>query len=195
MRVLLPNISAAVQIDLPYKYDGLPESDWLETVIRCALAQVLSPDSAGQVSLLLTDDVTVRELNRDFRGVDSVTDVLSFSAEHGGHWMGEETPSPSMGEGWGEDDDFLNFPIPDGEPPALGDIVISVPQAIRQAEAQGAPLLRELALLIVHGALHLLGHDHYEDEERNEMQRLERMALAEIFGDADSGGASEPPQS
>lgn len=184
MRVLLPNIAVAVRIELPDKYDGLPESDWLEAVIRRALAEVLPPDAAGQVSLLLTDDVTVRELNRDFRGVDSVTDVLSFSAEHSGHWMGGEAP-PEAGVGWPTD-----LPLPDGEPPPLGDIVVSVPQANRQAEAQGVPPLRELALLIAHGALHLLGHDHYEDDERNEMQRLERAALAEIFGNTDSGGAS-----
>ena len=186
MRVLLPNIATAVQIELQDGYDGLPESDWLDTVIRCALAQVLSPDAAGQVSLLLTDDDTVRELNREFRGVDRTTDVLSFSADHSGHWMGEAPPSPPTGEGWGEGEAAMRFPFPEGEPPPLGDIVISVPQAIRQAEAQDVPLLRELALLIVHGALHLLGHDHYEDGELGEMQRLERAALAEIFGNTDA---------
>ena len=186
MGALLPNIAVAVDTNLPRGNNGIPEPHWMASAVRCGLAQVLPSDAAGQVSLLLTDDVAVRELNRDFRGVDNVTDVLSFSAEHSGHWMGEETPSPSMGEGWGEGDGFLNFPIPHGELPPLGDIVISVPQTIRQAEAQSVPLLRELALLIVHGALHLMGHDHYEDDERNEMQRLEREALAEIFGNTDA---------
>lgn len=175
MRVLLPNVAVAVAVDLPDSYDDIPEPVWLETAVRCGLAQVLYPDAAGQVSLLLTDDATLRELNRDFRGVDSVTDVLSFSAEHSGRWMGDQAP-PEAGAGWPAD-----LPLPDGEPPPLGDIVISVPQTIRQAEARGVPLLRELALLIVHGALHLLGHDHYADDERNEMQRLERAALAAIF--------------
>ena len=184
MRVLLPNISVAVQIELQDGYDSVADSDWLETVVRCGLAQVLSPDASGQVSLLLTDDDTVRELNREFRGVDRTTDVLSFSAAHAGHWAGDEAP-PDAIESW-----HMDFPMPDGEPPPLGDIVVSVPQANRQAEAQGVPLLRELALLIVHGALHLLGHDHYEDAERGEMQRLERAALAEVFGDVDYGGAS-----
>ena len=178
MRVLLPNIAVAVACDLPDCCGDIPEPVWLETAVRCGLAQVLYPDAAGQVSLLLTDDVTVRELNRDFRGVDSVTDVLSFSAEHSGHWMGAEAP-PEPGAGWPTD-----LPLPDGEPPPLGDIVISVPQTVRQAEARGVPLLEELALLIVHGALHLLGHDHYADQERNEMQRLEQEALAEILGAA-----------
>ncbi len=180
MRVLLPNISTAVQIELQDGYDGLPESDWLDTVIRRALAQVMSPDAVGQVSLLLADDDTVRELNREFRGVDRTTDVLSFSADHAGHWAGDEAPPDAVEPG------EVDFPMPDGEPPPLGDIVVSVPQANRQAEGQGVPLLQELALLIVHGALHLLGYDHYEDEERDAMRELERAALAQIF--VQSGG-------
>ena len=60
--------------------------------------------------------------------------------------------------------------------------MVSLPQAARQAAEQGVPLCRELALLLVHGALHLMGHDHYDDGERAEMQRLERLALSAIFG-------------
>ena len=67
-------------------------------------------------------------------------------------------------------------------PRPLGEIIVSVPQAERQAQSQGVPLRRELALLIVHGALHLLGHDHYGDDEREAMQALERAALAGISG-------------
>ena len=187
MNLPLPHISVAVQSDLPGGYDGAAEPAWLEAVVRSGLARVLAPDAAGQVSLLLTDDDTVRELNREYRGVDRTTDVLSFSAEHGGHWAGDDPP-PDAGAGWPPD-----FPLPDDEPPPLGDIVVSVPQAARQAEAQGVPLRRELALLIVHGALHLLGHDHYEEGERGEMQRLERAALAEIFGDAGPGDDAAAP--
>ena len=86
-----------------------------------------------------------------------------------------------MGEGWGEGEELFDFPIPDGEPPPLGDIVISIPQAARQAGEQGVPLHREVALLLVHGALHLLGHDHLDDAPRAEMQALEQAALARIF--------------
>ncbi len=182
MNPLLPHIGVTVQSDLPDGYAGVAGPEWLEAAVRHGLAQVLPHDYAGQVSLLLTDDDTVRELNREYRGVDQTTDVLSFSAEHGGHWAGDDAP-PDVGEDWPS-----VFALPDGEPPPLGDIVISVPQAIRQAEAQGVPLIRELALLIVHGALHLFGHDHYDDGERAEMQRLERAALALVFGDVDVGG-------
>ena len=182
------------------------DEQWLALAIRCGLAQALPADAIGQVSLLLTDDATVRELNRQYRGLDATTDVLSFSTQHPGEWQGDDTapsslaaesqtaspsslvvegqttsPSPSMGEGWGEGEELFDFPIPDGEPPPLGDIVISIPQAARQAGDQGVPLHREVALLLVHGALHLLGHDHLDDAPRADMQALEQAALARIF--------------
>ena len=93
-------------------------------------------------TLLLTDDERLRQLNRDFRGYDQVTDVLSFPA-------GE----PSF----------------TAEVRYLGDIAISVAQAARQAEAGGHALLAELQLLIVHGVLHLCGHDHDEPAEEEAM--------------------------
>ena len=182
------------------------DEDWLALAIRCGLAQALPADAIGQVSLLLTDDATVRELNRQYRGLDETTDVLSFSTQHPGEWQGDDSapsplvvegqtappsplgveghtasPSPSMGDGWGEGEELFDFPIPDGEPPPLGDIVISIPQAARQAGEQGVPLHREVALLLVHGALHLLGHDHLDDAPRADMQALEQAALARIF--------------
>ena len=184
MKRSLPNIIVAVHSDLHGGHDHIATAEWLELALRRGLAQVLPREAYGQASLLLTDDDTMRRLNREYRGLDQTTDVLSFSAAHGGHWAGDEEP-PAAGDDWPAD-----FPLPDGEPPPLGDIVISAPQAIRQAEAQGVPLVRELALLIVHGALHLLGHDHYDERERYEMQRLEKAALAQIFGYADPGEAS-----
>ena len=173
-----------MQTDLADEFTGVPEPEWLGTAIRQGLARVLPADTVGQVSLLLTDDATVRELNREYRGLNETTDVLSFSAEHAGHWEGSEVPETPAGEGLTASEDQSGyFPVPDDEPPPLGDIVISMPQAARQADQQGVPLCRELALLLVHGALHLMGHDHYEDYERREMQRLEQLALAEIFGE------------
>lgn len=187
-------IHIAIACELP---NGWPDSsggaadpaignpEWLAGCIRHGLVQALPPDASGQVSLLLTDDAVVRELNRQYRGRDATTDVLSFSAQHGGHWQGDDGVS-----GDGDDDSDGDgddaFPLPDGELPPWGEIVISLPQAIRQANAAGVPLRRELALLLVHGALHLLGYDHYDAAERAEMQALERAALAAIF---EAGGA------
>lgn len=173
---LLPNIVVSVQIDLPEERGDVGDDGWLEAAVRHGLAGSLAADTRGQVSLLLTDDETVRVLNREYRGVDRTTDVLSFSFEHWGHWEGDDDGPQS------DDDASPGWPLPEDEPPPLGEIIVSVPQAARQAETQGVPLRRELALLIVHGALHLLGHDHYGDDERETMQELERAGLGEIFG-------------
>ncbi len=176
----LPEITVSVQAVLVDGESDVPSIDWCASAIRHGLAQALTPDALGQVSLLITDDETVRDLNRAYRGLDQTTDVLSFSAQHSGHWEGVVNPEASESD-WPSD-----WPLPDDEPPPLGDIVVSLPQAKRQAFEQGVPLRRELALLLVHGALHLLGHDHYEDAERDAMQRLEQEALREIFGASES---------
>ena len=174
---LLPNIIVSAQIDLPEEWADIGDERWLEAAVRHGLAGSLPADAYGQISLLLTDDDTVRRLNREYRGVDRTTDVLSFSFEHWGHWEGDED-APRSGE-----DAPPGWPVPEDEPPPLGEIVVSVPQAARQAEDQGGPLRRELGLLIVHGALHLLGHDHYDDGEREAMQALERVAMTALFGE------------
>lgn len=114
------------------------------------VARTAPPTRATGVSIVLAGDASVRRLNRDFRGKDANTDVLSF---------------PS---GVAE--------LPDGTRP-LGEIVISVAQAERQAEAAGHSLASELRLLVIHGYLHLLGYDHEVDDGR--MMRLQaRLARA-----------------
>ena len=150
---------------------------WLEHVLLVALDYALEPDEPGQISLLLTDDATVRQLNREYRGLDQVTDVLSFSLIHQGHWEGEDGPYI------GPDDFWPDFVLPPNELPPLGEVIISYPQTCRQAEASDRPTERELALLIVHGTLHLVGHDHAEPEETTAMRALEQAALSQIFGD------------
>jgi probable rRNA maturation factor len=108
------------------------------------------PTTATGVSIVLASDATVRRLNHVYRGKDVTTDVLSFSA-------GGDT-------------------LPDGTRP-LGEIVISVAQAARQAEALGHSLARELRVLLIHGYLHLLGYDHEVDD--GTMMRLQaRLARA-----------------
>ena len=178
METLLPNVVVTVQSDVSENWSDHGDAQWLGDVARHGLAAVLPPETSGQVGLLLTDDETVRELNREYRGIDRTTDVLSFSFEHWGHWEGDDDgPATETGDG-----DAAGWPLPDDEPPPLGEIVVSVPQAARQAKERGVPLRRELALLIVHGTLHLLGHDHYDDEEREAMQALERLAMSALFG-------------
>lgn len=107
----------------------------------------------AELTVVLTDDVQVHELNRQFRAVDAPTDVLSFPA--------------------GETD-------PDSGNLYLGDVVISIERAETQARAEGHSLEDELRLLVVHGVLHLLGHDHADEEEMARMWAAQSEVLAQL---------------
>ncbi len=151
---------------------GASAEDWLTYIANAALDVALDGTEAAQMSLLITGDDTIRGLNAQFRGLDEVTDVLSFSADHPGHWEGAAEPPKDAGG--------FDFVMPPGELPPLGEVIVSYPQAQRQAEQRGVPLEHELALLVVHGVLHLTGHDHLEPEESALMQSKERTALATL---------------
>lgn len=112
------------------------------------LARVAPRAARGEMTLALVDDRQIRALNRRYRGVDRVTDVLAFGAAPDG----------------------LRGPR---RPRFLGDVVIGTGAAARQARAAGHPLGTEYRLLALHGLLHLLGYDHHRDGGR--MARLERM--------------------
>ena len=111
----------------------------------------------AEVGCLLVTDRRIRALNRRYRGEDFPTDVLAFP----------------QGEGGG----------PPGHPGLLGDVVISVETAARQAARAGHSLEREAALLLIHGILHLLGHDHATAAERRRMWALQRRLLREAAAD------------
>ncbi len=126
----------------------------LETAVRATLTyEQQSPPL--ELSILLTGDGQIQQMNRDFRGVDKPTDVLSFPA-------GEALPGM-------EDVD-----------PYLGDIAISVPYATRQAAQAGHDLAGELQLLTIHGVLHLLGYDHDEPAEKEAMWAAQTAVLAQL---------------
>ncbi|MCH8744345.1 MAG: rRNA maturation RNase YbeY [Chloroflexi bacterium] len=176
---------------------------WLRMVMELALYQALPSNQPAQVSLVLTDDATIQDLNRKYRGLDEVTDVLSFSAEFPGHWEGDGDTAGSVAEtaaGSGTesiavtiDGDGLisgpgSFIMPPDQVPPLGEVIISHPQAQRQAAEKAVDIDRELALLVVHGVLHLLGHDHLGATDTALMQSKEQAALQTIF----SVGVSSP---
>lgn len=124
------------------------------------------------VSLLITDDEQIREMNRQFRQIDRATDVLSFpmlSFEQPGDFSFLE----------GEDFDADAFDPETGEL-VLGDIVISAPHVRRQAEEYGHSIEREYAFLIAHSMLHLMGFDHMTPEEDQEMQRRQEEILTSL---------------
>ena len=127
----------------------------LDRAIREGIRQSGGADEA-EVSLMLVDDERIHELNREYRGVDRPTDVLSFALQE----ETEEEPDTEF-----EDD-------------MLGDIVISVPRAREQAIDYGHSFEREIVYLAVHGTLHLLGYDHEDDEDKQEMRAKEEEVMA-----------------
>jgi probable rRNA maturation factor len=106
----------------------------------------------GVISVLIEDDAAIRALNRQWRGIDTPTNVLSFPAAA----------------------------IPSIAPKHLGDIAISYETVVREAEAEARPYADHLAHLAVHGFLHLLGYDHESDEAAERMEGLERKILARL---------------
>jgi len=111
-----------------------------------------------EVVVILSDDETLRALNRRFRGIDRSTDVLSFS---------DDTRGPFAGGS-------KRFPL------YLGDIVLSVERAIAQADAASATFEQELQVLVIHGALHLLGYDHAEPSEKTQMWAAQEAVLRHL---------------
>jgi probable rRNA maturation factor len=169
-----------IEVSVARNYRRRVSDEWLRNVVDSALQVALSPGQGGQVSLLVADDATVQGLNRQFRGLDEATDVLSFSPAHPGPWEGADQAPQDRYLKPGEVD-ALPFVLPPDQPPMLGDIVISYPQARRQSLARGEPLAKELARLIAHGVLHLAGYDHQQPAEAALMQAREEAALLLAF--------------
>jgi probable rRNA maturation factor len=143
----------------------------LEARARAAVATTLrhlNIDHPLEVSLLLTDDAEQRVLNRQWRGKDKPTNVLSF---------------PNM-----DDDTWQAAP---GRPQLLGDVVLARETVTREAAEQGKPFAHHALHLVVHGTLHLLGYDHEGAAEAAEMEGLERAILARL-GIADPYAGETP---
>lgn len=131
--------------------------------IIIASAKELELDDFFELSITIVNNQKIQDINRNYRSIDQVTDVISFALE---------------------DDDEEDLPIffEEGEDPfprLLGDIIISFNQAKEQAEEYGHSFERELAFLVVHGFLHLNGYDHQTDVEEKEMFSLQEKILKE----------------
>ena len=140
------------------------EVSWLQSIAQ----QVLVAQGVGadvELGLVIATQERVQQLNRDYLGRDEPTDVLAFSAR-------EEVGA-----------DFPPFvPPPDGVL-HLGEVIISYPQAVIQAEEHQHSIKKEIAILILHGVLHLLGYEH----DKPELQRLMRAREAEILSYIEGG--------
>lgn len=148
-----------MEIDIAIEAGDWADEDALRHLVAQAADAVFDeigqkPPQDGELSLLFSDDAHIRVLNRDWRGMDKPTNVLSFPA----------------------------FEIAPGDPvpPMLGDIALAFETVRVEAGLEDKPFDHHLSHLIVHGLLHLLGHDHEDDEEAEMMEALERAILARL---------------
>ena len=150
-----------VSIWVDEEFRALMDEDRMRTLVR----SVLKAEGIAlpyQVGLVFTDLETVRQLNRDYRGLDEPTDVLAFH----------------MLPGKGDNRAFVQ--PPDGVT-RLGEVIISCPRAVEQAEEHDHSTGRELTLLVIHGILHLLDYDHEEPEEAARMRAREKGYLSNAW--------------
>jgi len=150
-------MSEEIEISVEEEFRGVVDQGWVRRIAQTVLKaeEVAAP---YEVSLVFTHSETLQQLNRDYRGVDETTDVLAF------HMLPQKEADSS-------------FALPPNGVTRLGEVIISYPQAVEQAREQGHSTERELALLIIHGILHLLGYDHEEPEEEDEMRKREKELL------------------
>ena len=131
-------------------------SDFFKEIAQIALKEAgFEKTDRVEINLALVDDEKIKELNAKYRGQDKVTDVLSFA----------------------QTDDFIQ---PPDQINHLGEILICLSQAQRQAQDLKVELQQELARLFIHGILHLLGYDHKEDEAAKTMRQLEEKILKKV---------------
>jgi len=145
-------------------FQGRIDKRWLRRLVKESIA-AHGVDTEVELSLLITDDATVRELNKKYRGKDKTTDVLSFALE-----------ADKRG------DAAAGFVMPPGEMVHLGEVIVSYPQAAEQAAERKRAVEDGLALLVVHGVLHLLGYDHDKPAREREMRSLEQRVLSAVQG-------------
>ncbi len=149
-----------IQMDIPWERI-------IHDIVPAALDYEQCP-YAAEVSVILTDNASIRELNRDHRQIDAPTDVLSFP-------MLEFEKESDFSHVEDSVEDCFD---PETGELVLGDIIISVEKVMEQAEKYGHSRERELAFLLAHSMLHLCGYDHMDDAEREEMERRQDDILS-----------------
>ena len=160
---------SAIVLDVVVEAGSWPDADDLARLAQRAAEAAIAhapdvPEGPLAATLLLSDDAAIRILNRDWRGLDKPTNVLSF-------------PSAA--------------PALPGEPRHLGDIALAFETLVREAHEEAKTVPDHAAHLVVHGVMHLLGQDHMDDDEADAMERREIAALASL-GIADPYAELEP---
>lgn len=141
-----------ISLQIAESYSTLIDAKRIKDAIEESL-RYFETSPQVQLTIVFESDELLRQLNQQYLGIDAPTDVLSFSADY---------TDPETGHRY------------------LGDILISVPRALEQAMAGAHPLEDELQLLVVHGVLHLLGYDHAEAEDKEQMQAAQSEILQRL---------------
>ena len=159
-----------VNIDILAEFKPLVSTIWLTKVVERALSCEFNQDG-GVLNVIVSDDETIRQLNKKYRGLDENTDVLSFSSLYRGAYYGEDFSNKI-------DNISCEFVLTPAIFEPIGEVVISYPMALHQAQNSGHSILKELELLLTHGVLHLLGHDHEKIEEAAKMTDAQNRIMA-----------------
>ena len=158
-----------IQVQVFEEFESSADAVWLTSVAEAALATE-EHEAEGLATVVIADDETVSELNAEHRGLETTTDVLSFSNIHSGTYYGTDIRDAGVAE----------FVLPPDHPAEIGEVIISLPQAERQAKESGHSLQNELAVLVAHGIFHLLGYDHEVEADAVVMQAREVEAKDEM---------------
>jgi probable rRNA maturation factor len=154
---------AELKIDVLVDSEHWKNADAAKVLIRRALKQAATTLSTktAELAIVLTDDAAMRRLNRNWRGVDAPTNVLSFATKNSGDRVDEQLGTQLVGN-------------------HLGDIVLAYETVKREAHREGKPFDHHLVHLVVHGFLHLLGYDHANDAQARRMETIERAILRDL---------------
>jgi probable rRNA maturation factor len=147
-----------LNLDVDERFANAVDSTLIQTAVERAL-KLERVRRNTEITVVITDDEDIRGINAEHRGIDEATDVLSFPLESS---------------------EQQSFVAPPGQPRNLGDIVVSYERVLAQAAEYGHSVSRELAYLVTHGALHLLGYDHEDEAQRTRMREREEQVLADI---------------
>ena len=178
-----------VAVETHDAFENLLPQEWLRGV---ALLTLTSEDSSKPivpplhqsnlpeeytmgVGLFIADDETLRTLNREYTGDDEVTDVLSFP------FLLENNKPLYQSLDSDQEFDFIIPDLKDGPPMSLGEVIVSYPQALRQSREANHTVQHEVALLVTHGILHLLGYDHGTPQEKAIMWKRQDAVLDDVF--------------
>jgi len=136
--------------------------------------KVIGIKKSVEISLVITGEKRIRSLNKKFRGIDKITDVLSFGNEKA------ENIKTGNKEAKSKSGKIAKFINPPGDVLCLGEVFICYPQAEKQARQKKHSIKKELSILLIHGILHLAGYDHEEEYEKSEMKIMETKILKNL---------------